>query len=149
MIIVYFQVSKGKDFKCSYHKHVSNGFNHIYVTYLGLTIILHTGIKTPGIKIPHKNKTRSRSLCKRTEVCSYLVQKLQLFPIVHKLVCIHKAPCHRPRAQDQVLSNTNQHIPVFTSVGEPTHCHTKNRPRRKSQDQSKCQEPCSHHQTPN
>jgi len=51
------------------------------------------------------------------------VQKLQFFPIVHELVGIDKAPSDRSGVQYQVFGYAHQHIPVFTSVGEPAHSH--------------------------
>lgn len=64
---------------------------------------------------------------------SYLVQKLQFFPIVHELVGIDKAPCHRPGVEDQVFGHAHQHIPIITSVGEPAHSHAAKRERNRSQ----------------
>ena len=64
---------------------------------------------------------------------SYLVQKLQFFPIVHKLVGIDKAPCYRPGIEYQVFGHAHQHIPIITSIGEPTNSHTVYRERSRNQ----------------
>lgn len=58
---------------------------------------------------------------------SYLVQKLQFFPIIHELVGIDKAPSYRPGIENQVFGHAHQHIPIITSVGKPAYSHTVNR----------------------
>lgn len=64
------------------------------------------------------------------------MQKLQFFPVVHKLVGIDKATCYRSGVQYQVFGHAHQHITILTSVGEPAHGHTAQRKKELSSSHS-------------